>query len=279
MWRCAPAGGSVPGLSEAGQTLAQLKPTRPGGVAVGFAVARGSATGAPVPLRRDAELLEDIERAMYGRASFELLRTRIRPSRKECGSCSPHSVNLLAMAAISLSARRRSSEWAVPTTRTETSSPPTAWASCKRSACSSSVASRPSSTACQSSVSKLWPTPWWWRRCPPVGDVRPVFALQSRIGGEGSPGAWPPVSLHGDIRVAGSGGSQQPIERPLRTLRAGQLTVRVAVLLVRSGSKSKGCSPNSHHEGWMLTVPVAPGTTVSTRRENAKVRWVSGSTQ
>ncbi len=61
--------------------------------------------------------------------------------------------------------------------------------------------------------------------------------------------------------------------------RAGQLTARTAVLFVRSGSKSKGYSPNSPYGGWMLTAPVAPGTTVSTRTENANVRRVSSSTQ
>ena len=61
--------------------------------------------------------------------------------------------------------------------------------------------------------------------------------------------------------------------------QAGQLTARTAVLFVRSGSKSNGYSPNSPNGGWMLTAPVAPGTTVSTRTENANVRWVSSSTQ
>ncbi len=61
--------------------------------------------------------------------------------------------------------------------------------------------------------------------------------------------------------------------------RAGQLTARTAVLFVRSGSKPKGYSPNSPNGGWMLTAPVAPGVTVSTRTENANVRRVSSSTQ
>lgn len=62
-------------------------------------------------------------------------------------------------------------------------------------------------------------------------------------------------------------------------LRAGQLTARTAVLFVRSGSKSNGYVPNSPNAGWMLTAPVAPGTTVSMRTENANVRWVFSSTQ
>ncbi|MGW1607108.1 PP2C family protein-serine/threonine phosphatase, partial [Streptomyces eurythermus] len=74
-----------------------------------------------------------------------------------------------------------------------------------------------------------------------------------------------------------------PDQHTLRWARAGhlpgQLTVRTAVLFVRSGSNAKGYWPNRPYGGWMLTAPVAPGTTVSTRTEKAKARRVFSRTQ
>lgn len=118
---------------------------------------------------------------------------------------------------------------------------------------------------------------------PPALRKQPVIPGSRRLkGGSLQPGA-DERSLPGPSRHSGLRPVKRGFGASVRTAcsepPAGQLTVSTAVLLVRSGSKSKGYSPNSPKVGWMLTAPVAPGSTVSTRTENANVRWVSSSTQ